>query len=145
MLISIEQKSTTVRPEQGILYALIDHVGTRPHPYLERVFSFSVSNVIQFEHHNSYEERLQTTIAKKIAEVPEVEYIYCERQDRAYLVWVIINQLDPSARHRIYEKQRELIGRFRDENFDFYVVARLDKPPELVVNQTSMELIFSRR
>ena len=97
---------------------------------------------IKEDYYNSNENRLQNFISKKLSEVTEVEYIYCCREDQAYFVWIIINQFDPSVRRKTYEKQKEIIRRFREEMFDFYVVARLDQPPDSIVKHRNVELIY---
>lgn len=90
----------------------------------------------------SYENRLQTFMSKRISEVDAVEYIYCQRENDIYLVWIIINDLNPEARRAIYKKQRDIIDLFPDETFDFYVVARQGKSPEAMINQRGVELIY---
>ena len=97
---------------------------------------------VEWASNDSYFNRLQNFISQRIAEVVEVEYIYCCREEQAYFVWIIINQFDPSVRRKIYEKQKEIIRRFRDEMFDFYVVARLDQPPDSIVKHRNVELIY---
>lgn len=93
---------------------------------------------------NSYEDRLQKSISEKISEIEAVERVYCKREEHTYFVWIVINRLDPSIRRAIYQKQREIIRLFRDEIFDFYVVARLDRPLNSLIGEESVELIFER-
>jgi len=109
--------------------------------YYDRVSSWSR----QHAHvDNSYEQRLQTLLAEIIAQVRQVDYIFCQREAKTYLVWVLINELDPQVRREIYTKQQDIMKMFPSEIFDFYVVARMNQPPETVINQRGMELIYSR-
>lgn len=97
-----------------------------------------------WEYSNSYEDRLQKFIRQEIAKIIEVEYIYCRREEPVYFVWVLIKEFDPAVRRKIYQKQKEIIAMFPDEVFDFYVIARLNKPAHLIINQSGVELIYQR-
>jgi hypothetical protein len=100
---------------------------------------------LDFKFYNSYEDRLQNFIANKLKEVKEIEYIFCQREERAYLVWIVINELNPEVRRKIYKKEKDIIRLFRGEVFDFYVIARMNKPIQTIVNQTGTELIYQKQ
>ncbi len=93
------------------------------------------------QYFNSYEDRLQAYMAQKLSEVPEVEAIYCLRDELTYFVWVVINKYDPEVRRSIYAKQKEVIKMFQEEEFDFYVIARADQPLDAVIHQEGVERI----
>ena len=109
------------------------------------VFGSSVSsNEYGLETFNSDENRLQEFISHIIGSVGEVERIFCQREEHAYFVWIIIKELDRSVRRKIYAKQKQVISLFGEENFDFYVVASLDKPMDAIINQVGLELIYNK-
>ncbi|HKZ42707.1 MAG TPA: hypothetical protein VJ044_17220 [Candidatus Hodarchaeales archaeon] len=112
---------------ETVFYAQINH-------YTLRVYS---------EYLNSYDDTLKKFVARQIASVPEVEYIYCQREEHAYFVWILINKLDQNVRKKIYAKQREIIDLFSEEIFDFYIVARLDTPADTVI--TGPELVYKKQ
>lgn len=116
-------------------------------PTRDSIYEFNSNNTGRegWDFSNSYEDRLQKIIADRIKGVSEVEYIFCQREEDIFLVWTVINKLDVEARRRIYRKQREIIDLFKDETFDFYVVAREGQAPESIINQDGVELIYPRR
>lgn len=99
---------------------------------------------LEFKLDNSYENKLQNFIADKLKEVKQVEYIFCQREERAYLIWVLINELDSEVRRAVYQKEKEIIRLFRNEVFDFYVIARMNKPAQTIISKTGTELIYKR-
>jgi hypothetical protein len=102
------------------------------------------SESVNPQYFNSYEDRLQTYIARKLSEVPEVESIYCLRNELTYFVWVVIGEYDPEVRRRIYVKQKEVVRVFHEEEFDFYVIARKGQPLDMIIHQEGVERIFQK-
>lgn len=98
----------------------------------------------KWEYYDSYEDRLQKFIEQKIKVVNEVEYIYCRRQEQLYFVWVLINKFDPAVRRKIYQREKEIIRMFPEEIFDFYVIARMNKPAQSIISQPGIELIYQK-
>jgi hypothetical protein len=114
---------------------------------VDRIFSDSLitsSEGADRQYLNSYENRLQDYIALKLSEIPEVEAIFCQRDERTYFVWVVIREYDPMVRRSIYAKQKEVINIFHQEEFDFYVIARKGQPFDTIIHQEGVELIFQK-
>ena len=96
------------------------------------------------EHDTTNENRLQDFVAKIIAEVSGVEYIYCRREGQINYVWAVINELDPEVRRKIYKQETVIIDLLPDEVFDFHVIARMNKPVESMISQEGIELIYRK-
>lgn len=96
------------------------------------------------EHDTTNENRLQDFVAKIIAEVSEVEYIYCRREGQVNYIWAIINELDPQVRRAVYKKETAIIDLFPDMDFDFNIIARMNKPIQSIISQDGIELIYKK-
>jgi len=76
---------------------------------------------------NTKEYTLENYIGDKISEIKEVEYIFIGKDNNIMHVSIIINKLDRTVRDRIYDIEYNMIGRFRDNYFDFHVICRNDR------------------
>ncbi len=76
---------------------------------------------------NSIEYTLENYIADEISEINEVEYIFISKNNNFFDVSIIINKLDRIVRDRIYDIEYSMIGRFRDNHFDFHIICRNDR------------------
>jgi hypothetical protein len=70
---------------------------------------------------------LENYIADEISKIKEVEYIFVGKDNNIIDVSIIINKLDRVVRDRIYDIEYSIIGRFRDNYFDFHVICRNDR------------------
>lgn len=61
--------------------------------------------------------------AKNVWTVPSVVAVTHARDRNVNLVWTFITYRDKAVRARIYARERELMERYPDVVFDFYVVA----------------------
>ncbi|MBI3995602.1 MAG: hypothetical protein HY349_06475 [Nitrospirae bacterium] len=96
------------------------------------------------EHDTTNENRLQDFVAKIIAEVSGVEYIYCRREGQVNYIWAIINELDPQVRRAVYKKEMAIIDLFPEMDFDFNIIARMNKPIQSIISQDGIELIYKK-
>ena len=76
---------------------------------------------------NSIEYTLENYIADEISEINEVEYIFVGKRNNIIDVSIIINKLDRTVRDRIYDIEYSMIGRFRNNYFDFHIICRDDR------------------
>jgi len=69
-------------------------------------------------------DSLNRFIAFQMREIPTLERIYSKNTGRVFYTWIVIAERDQDVLKRIYAKEREIISRFPDCRFDFYVVYR---------------------
>jgi hypothetical protein len=73
-------------------------------------------------------------IKNKLSEIKEIEHIYYTPDDRVLYVWIVLNSADKEVRKKIYTSELEIIDSFKsydfEENLDFYIIFRQDKPIE---------------
>lgn len=85
---------------------------------------------------------LEAAIARDIGTVPQVTHILTERVPGAMLVWIAVDEPEATVRHRIYEKELDLISEFPGVDFDFNIVAALGRSPAEFA--TSANLTYTR-
>ena len=93
----------------------------------QNVLVLNVAFFPQFSVWNSIEYTLENYIADEISEINEVEYIFIGKKNNIIDVSIIINKLDRAVRDRIYDIEYSMIGRFRNNYFDFHVICRNDR------------------
>lgn len=71
--------------------------------------------------------RVNEFIGFELGLVPEVEYVFAALRGDVFYVWVVVNEFTPEVRQRIYERERAVIDEFSDFEFDFYIIARMNR------------------
>ena len=79
-----------------------------------------------------------------MSELPTVERVYSKCRGRVFYTWIVIEDRDKQVLREIYKREKEVIRRFRDFGFDFYVIYRSGADIESLVSG-DVELLFSRR
>ena len=87
---------------------------------------------------------LRDSIAFEIGSIPEALAIFASVQDRVCYVWSIVAASEPEIRKRIYEKEKVLIGRFGQLDFEFNVVASCGQDPRALIPDSTANLTFLR-
>jgi len=87
---------------------------------------------------------LRDSIAFEIGAVPEVLAVFASVQDRVCYVWTIVNASDQEIRKRIYGKEKVLIGRFGQLDFEFNVMPSCGQNPKALIPDSTANLTFLR-
>ena len=74
-------------------------------------------------------DTLEVALSKDFASVPQVRHILTEQGNGPLLVWISVDNPEPSVRERIYQKELELITGFPEVDFDFNLVPSLGREP----------------
>lgn len=88
-------------------------------------------------------ESLSKFIGLRMSELPTVERVYSKCRGRVFYTWIVIEQRDKQALRQIYEREVEVIKRFQDFGFDFYVIYRSGADIESLVSG-DVELVFKK-
>jgi hypothetical protein len=85
-------------------------------------------------------------VGMELSMVPEVESVFVEwdkENGKAYHVVSIINARDPEARAKVYRREQAIMDEFPAVDFNFRVIARMNRKLSEVVNQVG-KLAFQR-
>jgi hypothetical protein len=88
-------------------------------------------------------DSLETALGKDFGSISQVRYVLIERVDGPLLVWIAIDDPEPSVRRKIYQTELELIDRFPDIDFDFNLIPAMGRRAEELA--TGARVVFSRR
>lgn len=88
-------------------------------------------------------ESLKAFIAQRMSDLSTVERVYSKYQDRVFYTWIVIEQRDTDVLRQIYDRELEVIERFADFGFDFYIIYRLGADVESLVSG-DLELVFQK-
>ena len=87
-------------------------------------------------------------IKNKLSEIKEIEYIYYTPDERVLYVWIVLNSADKEVRKKIYTSELEIIDSFKsydfEENLDFYVIFRQDKPIEDLFSEKELKVLYKK-
>lgn len=89
-----------------------------------------------------FADSLETALCRDLASVPEVRHILTERTERSLLIWIAIDNPDPSVRRRIYQKELSIMTGFPEIEFDFNLIPSMDRRPEDLA--TGARVVYSR-
>ena len=88
---------------------------------------------------------LRDFIAFEFSLVEEVEYVFTAlRENQIFYVWIITNEFELSVRERIYARQQAIIDEFEGFDFDFYIIARMERNIGDLMGDDSMHLTYAR-
>jgi|SRR5471032_739230 hypothetical protein len=88
-------------------------------------------------------DSVETALGKDFGSISQVRYVLTERADGPLLVWVAIDNPEPSVRRKIYRKELELIDRFPDMDFDFNLIPAMGRRAEELA--AGARVVFSRQ
>ena len=88
-------------------------------------------------------DSLETALGKDFSGIPQVCHVLTERVDGLLLVWIALDDPEPSVRKRVYQKELELMDGFPDIDFDFNLIPALGRKPEELA--TGAHVVFSRQ
>ncbi len=103
----------------------------------------SVTVVGQGEPQISFSSDLEDALARDLALVEEVRHICVERADNNLLVWIGLDNPVREVRERVFRKELELIEGFPEVDFDFNIVAAVERDPYQFASAS--KIIYSRR
>ena len=88
-------------------------------------------------------DSLEVALAKDLASVPQVCHVLTEWVDGPLLVWIVVDNPEPSVRRRIYQKELGLIEGFPEIEFDFNLIPAMGRN----VNElaTGAHVVYSRQ
>lgn len=96
------------------------------------------------------ETRTKTTdslnhyIAERMAELPEVQRVYSKHEQKVFYTWVVITERDQEVQRAIYAREKQIIKRFPEFGFDFYVIYQSGADADSLVSD-DVELVYSKR
>lgn len=88
-------------------------------------------------------DSLETALGKDFSAIPQVRHVLTERVDGLLLVWIALDDPEPSVRKRVYQKELELMDGFPDIDFDFNLIPALGRKAEEL--GTGTHVVFSRQ
>jgi len=88
-------------------------------------------------------DSLEVALAKDLASVPQVRHILIKRLDGPVLVWIAVDDPEPSVRRRIYQKELGLIEGFPEIVFDFNLIPAMGRNADELA--PGAHLIYSRQ
>jgi hypothetical protein len=79
---------------------------------------------------------IEDFVGLELSLVHEVEQVFVQRQDnkKEFKVLTVVNERDPAVRTRIYAREREIIDNYPNFDFDFHIVARMNRDIQQIAN-----------
>jgi hypothetical protein len=88
-------------------------------------------------------DSLNHFIALRMSELPVVERVYSKYQGRVFYTWIVIEKRDQQVLREIYKREKEIIHRFQEFGFDFYVIYRSGADIGSLISG-DVDLVFER-
>jgi hypothetical protein len=87
---------------------------------------------------------VETFARMELSLIPEVERIYFDREaDNEFRIISVVNKRDAGIRDKVYAREEEIMNAYPGLNFDFHVMARMDRKIEDVITKAG-KVIFER-
>jgi hypothetical protein len=87
---------------------------------------------------------VETGARIELSLVPEVERVFFEREgDGEFRIISVVNKRDAVIREKVYAREEAIMQAYPGLNFDFHVVARMDRKVEDVLTKAG-KLVFER-
>jgi hypothetical protein len=67
-------------------------------------------------------QSLEAALAEDLSAVPQVRQVLTDQADNTLLVWIAVDDPRPEVRHKIYQKELELLNGFPEVEFDFNLI-----------------------
>ena len=73
--------------------------------------------------------RPEDFIGLELSLVPGVERVYVERDDygKEYRVLTVVNERDPEMRAKVYAREQAILDAYPHLDFDFHILARMNR------------------
>jgi hypothetical protein len=90
---------------------------------------------------------LRDSVALEIAHsVPEVQAVFVVfGENRTFHVWSVVPEYDRAIFRTIYAKEKQIINRFDDVEFDFNILPSHGRDPETLISDPQVQLAFIRK
>ena len=88
-------------------------------------------------------DNLENFIAERFGAISLAEFVFLSIEKDSIDIWTIINKLDRKVREKIYEIEYEILGKFKEFQFDFHVMCRDDRNIE-EVRPSGSKMIFKK-
>jgi hypothetical protein len=72
-----------------------------------------------------------------------VERIYSKYRSNVFYTWVVVEDRDQTTLEKIYEREKAIIERFPEYEFDFYVLYRKGQSVDTMISG-DIDLVFIR-
>ena len=86
---------------------------------------------------------LETALGKDFGVIPQVRHVLTEWVDGPLLVWIALDNPEPSVRKAVYQKELELMDGFPEIDFDFNLIGADGRNAEEFA--TGAHVVFSRQ
>ncbi len=87
---------------------------------------------------------VETCARIELSLVPEIERVFFEREgDNEFRIISVVNKRDAAIREKVYVGEEAIMQAYPGLNFDFHVIARMDRKIEDVITKAG-KLAFER-
>jgi hypothetical protein len=87
---------------------------------------------------------VETCTRIELSLVPEIERVFFEREgDYEFRIISVVNKRDAAIRDKVYAREEAIMQAYPGLNFDFHVLARMDRKIEDVITRAG-KLAFER-
>lgn len=87
---------------------------------------------------------VETSVRIELSLVPEVEHVFFERKGEGeFRIISIVNRRDAAIREKVYAREEAIMSLYPGLNFDFHVIARMDRNLEDVMTKAGKP-VFER-
>lgn len=94
---------------------------------------------------NTTVDTVGSVLAQALSQIPEVEYVLLTKEETFLNVWTVIDKLDRSVRHQIYDIEFDIMGKFPELHFDFHAIARRGRPAQTMLPSEATVIFFRER
>ena len=92
----------------------------------------TIDEISQIDKIDSSTNRLENFIAERFLAINSVEFVFLSLEKDSIDIWTVINKLDRKVRGKVYEVEYEILGFFKEFQFDFHAMCRDDRNIEEV-------------
>lgn len=87
---------------------------------------------------------VETFARMELSLVPEIECVFFEHEGKnEFRIITVVNKRDVAIREKVYAREEAIMQEYPGINFDFHVLARMDRKIEDVITKVG-KLIFER-
>jgi len=87
---------------------------------------------------------VETCTRIELSLVPEIEHVFFDREgDKEFRIVSVVNNRDAAIREKVYAREEEIMRTYPGLNFDFHVIARMDRKIEDVITKAGKP-VFER-
>ena len=86
---------------------------------------------------------LEEALSEDLAAVPQVRHVLTSQVNNTLLVWIAVDDPKPEVRHRIYQKELELLNGFPEVELDFNLIPSHGRRAAEIA--TGAKVVYSRQ